>query len=110
MPRDIKVNLGDNVLQRGCVLKDDVVMGRLYGNSEGPVIVVMGGISASRFIADAEIKTTRNNGRGWWSTLVREGGPIDLANSAWISRQPWKAIIARIVSRPMTKRRGLRSS
>jgi len=78
MPRDIKVELGDNVLQRGCVLKDDVVMGRLYGNSDGPVIVVMGGISASRFIADAEDTTPRNNGRGWWSTLVREGGPIDL--------------------------------
>jgi len=53
-------------------------MGRLYGNSDGPVIVVMGGISASRFIADAEDTTPRNNGRGWWSTLVREGGPIDL--------------------------------
>ncbi|WP_051279829.1 homoserine O-succinyltransferase MetX [Hellea balneolensis] len=73
MPRDIKVSLGDNVLQRGCVLKDDVVMGRLYGNKDGPVIVVMGGISASRFIADGG----RLN-RGWWSTLVRGGGPIDL--------------------------------
>lgn len=78
MPRDIEVKLGDNVLERGCVLKDDVVMGRLYGNPDGPVIVVMGGISASRFIADAEETTPRNNGRGWWSTLVREGGPIDL--------------------------------
>ena len=78
MPRDIKVDLGDNVLQRGCVLKDDVVMGRLYGKADGPVIVVMGGISASRFIADAEQSTTRNNGRGWWSTLVRKDGPIDL--------------------------------
>lgn len=78
MPRDIKVNLGNNVLQRGCVLKDDVVMGRLYGNLDGPMIVVMGGISASRHIADAEETTPRNNGRGWWSTLVREDGPIDL--------------------------------
>ena len=77
MPRDIEVKLGDNVLERGCVLKDDVVMGRLYGNPDGPVIVVMGGISASRFIADAEETTARNNGRGWWSTLVRDGGPID---------------------------------
>ena len=78
MPRDIKVDLGDNVLQRGCVLKDDVVMGRLYGNPDRPIIVVMGGISASRFIADAQESTPRNNGRGWWSTLVRRGGPIDL--------------------------------
>jgi len=53
-------------------------MGRLYGNADGPVIVVMGGISASRFIADAEEITPRNNGRGWWSTLVRKDGPIDL--------------------------------
>ena len=73
MPRDIEVKLGDNVLQRGCVLKDDVVMGRLYGNEDGPVIVVMGGISASRHIADGG-----KLNRGWWSTLVREGGPIDL--------------------------------
>jgi homoserine O-acetyltransferase len=78
MRRDIKVELGDNVLQRGDVLRDDIVMGRLYGNPDGPVIVVMGGISASRFIADAEAVTARNNGRGWWSTLVRSGGPIDL--------------------------------
>jgi len=44
MPRDIKVELGDNVLQRGCVLKDDVVMGRLYGNSMRKTqhLVIMG--------------------------------------------------------------------
>jgi len=77
MPRDIEVKLGDNTLERGCVLKDDIVMGRLYGQIGAPVIIVMGGISASRFIADAELTTPRNNGRGWWSTLVREGGSID---------------------------------
>ena len=75
MPRDIEVKLGDNVLERGCVLKDDVVMGRLYGNPDGPVIVVMGGISASRFIADAEETTARNNGRGWWSTCLLYTSP-----------------------------------
>jgi len=79
MPRDIKVGLGDNTLERGCVIEDDVVMGRLYGKSGAPVIVVMGGISASRFIADADVTTPRNNGRGWWSTLVHDGGPIDTA-------------------------------
>ena len=72
MPRDIDVRLGDNVLERGCVLKDDRVMGRLYGPENTPVIVVMGGISASRFIADGG-----KLGRGWWSSLVRDGGPID---------------------------------
>ena len=77
MPRDITVDLGDNTLERGCVLKDDRVMGRLYGEGGKPVIVVMGGISASRFIADAQVSTPRNNGRGWWSTLVHDGGSID---------------------------------
>ena len=77
MPRDIEVKLGDNVLQRGCVLKDDRVMGRVYGPSSknkknAPIIVIMGGISATRFIADGG-----RLGRGWWSTLVRDGGPID---------------------------------
>ena len=74
MPRDIETRLGDNRLQRGCVLKDDVVMGRLYGPKDAPVIVVMGGISASRHVADGG-----KLGRGWWSTLVRKGGPIDLS-------------------------------
>ncbi len=72
MPRDIDVNLGDNKLARGDVLRDDVVRGRIYGPEGAPVIVVMGGISASRFVADGG-----KLGRGWWSTLVRDGGPID---------------------------------
>ena len=77
MPRDIKTELGDNTLERGSVLKDDIVRGRIYGEPGNPFIVVMGGISASRFIADAQVTTPRNNGRGWWSTLVHDGGPID---------------------------------
>jgi len=73
MARDIEVSLGDNTLSRGCVLKDDIVKGRLYGPDDAPVIVVMGGISASRFVADGG-----RQDRGWWSTLVRKGGPIDI--------------------------------
>ena len=73
MPRDIRVQLEDNTLQRGCVIKNDEVKGRVYGNENGPAIVILGGISASRFVADGG----RLN-RGWWSTLVRPGGPIDL--------------------------------
>lgn len=76
--QDIAVETGDTNLQRGCVLQDDVIMGRIYGPKDAaenaPVIVVLGGISATRFVADGG----RLN-RGWWSTLVREGGPIDLA-------------------------------
>ena len=73
MPRDIRVQLGDNTLQRGCVIKNDEVKGRVYGNENGPAIVILGGISASRFVADGG-----RLDRGWWSTLVRPGGPIDL--------------------------------
>ncbi len=79
MARDIEFNLGTYELARGCTLKDDIVMGRSYGNINGPVIVIMGGISASRFVADAQEITPRNNGRGWWSRLVHEGGAIDLS-------------------------------
>jgi len=46
---------------------------RMYGPEGAPIIVVLGGISATRFVADGG----RHN-RGWWYTLVRDGGPIDL--------------------------------
>lgn len=72
MAQDIRLIAGDTILERGCVLKNDHIMGRMYGPEDAPVIVVMGGISASRFVAD-----NGKSGRGWWSTLVREGGPID---------------------------------
>ena len=78
MARDIDVNLGTHRLSRGCEHKDDIVMGRSYGNIDGPAIVVMGGISASRFVADAQTPSKRNHGRGWWSRLVHKGGAIDL--------------------------------
>lgn len=74
MARDIIVKVGDTALERGCILKDDHVYGRMYGPEGAPVIVVMGGISASRFVAyDGKGK------RGWWSPLVRENGPIDIS-------------------------------
>ena len=73
MARDIEVHLGDNVLENGDCLKDDVVLGRLYGKEGAPVIVIPGGISASRFLAD-----NKENGHGWWTELVYHGGPIDL--------------------------------
>ncbi|MEP3655803.1 MAG: homoserine O-succinyltransferase [Litorimonas sp.] len=70
---DIEAKLGTHTLGRGCQLVDDVVRGRIYGNPNGPIIVVMGGISATRFICDGG-----KLDRGWWSRLVREGGAIDL--------------------------------
>jgi len=70
---DIEAKLGTHRLGRGCELKNDVVRGRVYGNPDGPVIIVMGGISATRFICDGG-----KLNRGWWSRLVREGGAVDL--------------------------------
>ena len=72
-PRDITTHLGDWTLERGCTLGDDTVTGRLYGNPDGPLVVVMGGISGDRFVADGG-----KRGRGWWSPIVRPGGPLDL--------------------------------
>ena len=70
---DIEVKLGSHKLDRGCSLPNDIVKGRVYGNPDGPIIVVMGGISATRFVSDGG----RLN-RGWWSRLVRNGGAVDL--------------------------------
>ncbi len=74
MARDITVDLGDLKLERGEILRGDVAHARICGQDGAPIIVVLGGISATRFVADGG----RNN-RGWWSTLVRNGGPIDLS-------------------------------
>jgi len=73
MAHDITFTRGKVSLERGCYIPNDVVSGRLYGNMDGPLIIVLGGISATRFVADGG----RLN-RGWWSRLVRQGGPIDL--------------------------------
>lgn len=73
MAHDIEVSLGDHVLQHGDVLENDVVQARMYGNPDGPLVVIPGGISASRFLAD-----NKENGHGWWVDMVYEGGPIDL--------------------------------
>lgn len=73
MGHDIEVKLGTHILERGCALADDVVRGRIYGNPDGPVVVVIGGISSTRFVCDGGKRD-----RGWWSRLVRAGGAVDL--------------------------------
>ena len=73
MARDIEVLLGDHELTHGDMLMGDVVRGRLYGKLGAPVIAVLGGISAPRFIADG-----LSGNKGWWSQLVYAGGAIDL--------------------------------
>ena len=80
MARDVEISIGDFKLERGGALKGDVVRGRLYGNPDGPLIVVMGGTSASRFVADNDPDGPNSHKAGWWSPLVRKGGPIDLNN------------------------------
>jgi len=40
--RDVSLDLGDFRLERGDVLIDDKVMGRLYGPADTPLIVVIG--------------------------------------------------------------------
>ena len=73
MARDVSFNIGDTPLERGGQIKDDIVHGRLYGPDGAPVIVVMGGISADKYVADDPVRN-----KGWWSPLVRKGGPIDI--------------------------------
>lgn len=76
--RDIETELGDWTLERGCDMRDDVVRGRLYGPEGAPLVIVLGGISATRFVADGDPTDKKNKRRGWWSRLVRRGGAIDL--------------------------------
>lgn len=71
---DIDTDLGDWTLERGCEMRGDVVRGRLYGPEGAPLVIVLGGISATRHVADDPVRP-----RGWWSRLVRAGGAIDLA-------------------------------
>ncbi len=73
MARNIQIKAGDTVLGRGGKLPNDIIKGRLYGADDAPLIVVLGGISADRYVADDPVRP-----RGWWSQLVRPDGPIDM--------------------------------
>ena len=74
--KDVEIALGDFPLAHGDVLKNDVVRGRLYGPKGAPLIVVPGGISASRFVADGV--DGKDGSGGWWSDVIYPGAPIDL--------------------------------
>lgn len=74
--RDVEIRIGDFPLEHGGVLNNDVVQGRLYGRAGAPLVVVPGGISASRFVADGV--DGKDGSGGWWSDMVYPGGPIDL--------------------------------
>ena len=62
--KDVEISLGDFALEHGGVLKDDIVQGRLYGREGAPLVVVPGGISASRFVADGV--DGKDGSGGWW--------------------------------------------
>ena len=70
---DIEIKCGDSPLERGGVLKDDIIRGRRVGNPDGKTIMILGGISADRFVADGG-----RYGRGWWGQIAHKGGPVDL--------------------------------
>lgn len=56
-------------LASGDVLDDEAVLMRLHGAPRGPVVAVLGGISAGRRVAGED---------GWWKALVRRDAPLDL--------------------------------
>ena len=62
LPQPFELHYGD-------VLPDAKVAYRLLGPEEGPVIAVLGGISAHRVVAGA--------GEGWWPEIVGPGLGID---------------------------------
>jgi len=49
----------------------------IYGNPNNPAIVVLGGISADRYVADTNIEGLF--AKGWWDPLVGYNKAIDLA-------------------------------
>lgn len=66
IPADFRLESGERLGQRG-------IVGRLHGAKNGPLVVVVGGISADRFVHKTEA-----GGRGWWSNAVGVRGPVDL--------------------------------
>ncbi len=62
----------------GAALEDPAVRARLAGPEGAPVVAVLGGISADRFVAlDPSVEGERR--KGWWHDLARAGGGVDLA-------------------------------
>lgn len=65
--RDVSAPIpADFRLASGETLAAGQVTGRLHGPVDGPLVVVLGGISSGRFVGQ------------WWSWAVRPSGPIDL--------------------------------
>ena len=60
-------------LERGGVLDDVRVGYELQGTSDGPLILALGGISATRHVTSH----SENSSPGWWEDFAGPGKPID---------------------------------
>jgi homoserine O-acetyltransferase len=69
-PVDETVGLAPFTLHYGDALPDAKVAFRLVGNVQGPVVAVLGGISAHRVVTGAP-------GEGWWPEMVGPGLGVD---------------------------------
>ncbi len=70
---DVSVFLpGDFTFESGERLSRPELKVRVYGDLEAPAIIVAGGISAGRDVADSK------DGKGWWRDVAAPGGFIDL--------------------------------
>src|SRR6202000_3062013 len=68
-PVDETLELGSLELQHGDSLPGAKIAFRLVGNESGPVVAVLGGISAHRIVS--------GSGEGWWPEMVGPGLGVD---------------------------------
>lgn len=75
LPADFQLESGDKLNTR------HVKLG-FYGNSEGEKILCLGGISATRIVADSRADDWADDyetaKKGWWRDFVSHGGAVDL--------------------------------
>jgi homoserine O-acetyltransferase/O-succinyltransferase len=69
-PIDETLSLAPFALHYGDTLRDPKMAFRLVGNPEGPLVAVLGGISAHRIVVGAP-------GEGWWPEIVGPGLGVD---------------------------------
>ena len=69
-PVDETISLNPFALHYADLLPDAKMAFRLMGNAQGPVIAVLGGISAHRIVSGAQ-------GLGWWPEMVGPGLGVD---------------------------------